>query len=298
MSLLITGHRGFVGGWMLRTGQGVGLDDAAGEPVDLLDVTGVAEAVARIRPQAVLHLAAQSAVPDSFANPAATFNTNVLGTQNLLQGLKSAGFEGRCLFVSTAEVYGQSLSSILPTPEDTPLQPLNPYAVSKVAAEALCSYWQRVEGMDVVIARPFNHIGPGQTPRFAIADFAKAIAEMRLGKREPLLQVGDLDVTRDFTDVRDVANAYRSLLAQGTPGGIYNVCSGVEQNMRQAVETLARLAGVELRIEVDAARLRKSGQRRACGSNSKLTQQTGWVPRIAWEDSLKDILNDWEQQLQ
>jgi GDP-4-dehydro-6-deoxy-D-mannose reductase len=297
MGILVTGHRGFVGGWMLKDKRCVGLDNAAGEGIDLLDVPALVEAVARIKPVAVVHLAAQSAVPESFANPAATFNNNVIGTQNLLQALKLSGFSGRFLFVSTAEVYGQSLSETIPTDETCALKPLNPYAVSKVAAEALCNYWNRVEGLEIIIARPFNHIGPGQSTRFAIADFAHAIAAMSLGQKPPVLPVGDLDVTRDFTDVRDVISAYHQLLETGTPGETYNVCSGTEQNMQQAVQTLARLAGVKIDIQVDTARLRKSGQRRACGSSRKLMQQTSWHPQIDWETSLNDILNHWKQQL-
>lgn len=298
MTLLVTGHRGFVGGCMLSyCPDAVGLDDARGESVDLTNSAEVAASISRLRPTTVVHLAAQSAVPESFADPGTTFRTNLIGTQNLFAGLKASKFAGRVLFVSTAEVYGNTLAAVDRADEQTPLLPLNPYAVSKLAAETLCSYWHRVEKLDVVVARPFNHIGPGQSTRFAIADFAHAVVEMKLGRREPLLQVGDLDVTRDFTDVRDVIAAYQALLQKGESGAIYNVCSGVEQNIRQAVETLAELAGVKLEIQVDPARLRKSGQKRACGDPGKLHAHTGWVPQIGWRQSLQDILNDWERKL-
>jgi len=299
MGVLITGHRGFVGGWALKLiPDSVGLDDAQGEPIDLLDVSGLSSAIARIAPTSVLHLAAQSSVPESFANPTGTFQTNLLGTQNLLTCLKSSGFAGRMLFVSTAEVYGSNLGEDSPTDETVQPLPLNPYAVSKLATEALCSYWQRVEGLDLVIARPFNHIGPGQSTRFAIADFAHAIAEIKLGRREPVLSVGDLEVTRDFTDVRDVIAAYQALLEKGQAGNIYNVCSGIEQNVRLAVEALAELAGVAVTVRVDPTRLRKSGQKRACGSPNKLMNETSWKPMLPWRRSLQDILNDWEEKLQ
>jgi len=297
MSLLVTGHRGFVGGY-LKDGQNtVGLNSENGEAVDLLDKSLLVNVLARIKPTEVLHMAAQSAVPASFKDPVATYNANFIGTQNLLSALKETHFSGRFLFVSSAEVYGAPVETCLPVAETAAAAPLNPYAVSKLAAEALCSYFSRVEGIDVVIARPFNHIGPGQSPRFAIADFAKAIVEIKLGLRPPLLMVGDLNVTRDFTDVRDVVAAYRLLLKHGEAGEIYNVCSGVEQRMSEAVETLCQLANVDVKVEVSADRLRKASQRRSCGNNSKLRGATNWVPQVQWRHSLRDILIDWENKL-
>lgn len=297
MSLVITGHKGFVGNYLLGQPAIAGLDDIAGAPVDLLDLSALLEALTRLKPTAVLHMAAQSAVPEAFRDPVTTYNVNFIGTQNLLSALKATGFSGRFLYVSSAEVYGSTAESELPVSEQAATAPLNPYAVSKLAAEMLCHYYSRVEGMDVVIARPFNHIGPGQSTRFAIADFAKSIAEIRLGKREPVLYVGDLDVTRDFTDVRDVVRAYHLLLEKGQSGHVYNICSGIEQNMAAAVRALAQLAGVEISVIIDPARVRKSSQRRSCGDNSRLKKHTGWQPSISWRQSLTDILNDWESQL-
>ncbi|WP_139110812.1 GDP-mannose 4,6-dehydratase, partial [Acidithiobacillus thiooxidans] len=186
----------------------------------------------------------------------------------------------------------------LPVREDHPLHPRNPYAVSKVAAEALCYQWSQTSSFEIVMVRPFNHIGPGQSPRFAIADFARQVTEIRLDRREPVLQVGDIDVTRDFTDVRDVVRAYALLLEKGRNGGIYNVCSGREYRIRDLLRQLLALAGIEATIEQDPVRLRRAEQRRMVASFDLLHQDTGWQPAIPMEESLQDLLNDWKEQLQ
>ncbi len=298
MSILVTGHQGFVGQYLLRQQGAVGLlAPGEGKAVDLLDAAGVEAAIAAAKPDAVVHLAAQSSVPEAFKDPVATYQSNFTGTHHLLAALKKTGFKGRFLYVSTAEVYGQTADAQLPISEQAPVAALNPYAVSKLAAETLCDYWNRVEGVDIVIARPFNHIGPGQSPRFAIADFAKSIIEVKLGLRPPQISVGDLDVTRDFTDVRDVVSAYMQLLAKAERGLVYNVCSGIERHMGEAVASLAALAGVQISLQQDPSRLRKASQRRSCGSSARLAKHTGWQPSIQWQQSLRDILNDWELKL-
>lgn len=297
MTLLVTGHLGFVGAYVMKDPAAQGLVDETQRPINLLDRAAVFKAVARIRPTSVIHLAAQSFVPAAFENPVGTYESNFIGTQILLEALKATDFSGRFLFVSSADVYGAMDVSELPAMEHSPARPSNPYAVSKVAAEALCSYWHRTEGMQIVIARPFNHIGPGQSTRFAIADFSKAVVEIKRGLRGNVLQVGDLDVTRDFTDVRDVVSAYGALLEHGTSGEVYNICSGIERHLGAAVTTLAELAGVQIDIQVDPSRFRKASQPRAFGSNTKISSDTGWKPRIDWLQSLKDTITYWEQQI-
>lgn len=298
MKLMITGHQGFVGtAAVARTGAD-GLVDSDGKSIDLKDAKAVARAVASNPPDHVIHLAAQTFVPDAFRDPRDTYEVNFVGTHNLLTALKQIGFKGRFLFVSSSDVYGPLVETDLPATESTPLNPLNPYAVSKIAAEALCRYWCLAERMDIVVARSFNHIGPGQSPRFALADFSKTIVEIRKGLRDPVLSVGDLDVTRDFTDYRDVIEAYLRLLDRGRTGEIYNVCSGREHRLKDAVYDLARLAGIGITLTIDPARCRKASQRRALGSAEKLKKDTGWTPVIRWEQSLTDMLNFWETSIQ
>lgn len=294
MKILVSGHRGFVGSHILSCTHAVGLTDGDGQTADLKDASAVLAAIDYHHPDAVIHLAAQSFIPASFNAPEETYTTNFLGTHNLLTALKAVDFSGRFLFVSSADVYGSVKEEGLPLTEATPLSPQNPYAVSKVASEYLCQYWNAAEGMDIVIARPFNHIGPGQSPRFAIADFSRKIAEIKLGRRPALLEAGDLGVTRDFTDVRDIVDAYLRLLAAGERGQIYNICSGTERKLVDVVQDIARLAGVRLEIRVDPSRLRKTEHRRAYGSCDKLKAHTGWAPQIPWSTSLLDVLHYWE----
>jgi len=294
MTLLLTGANGFVGQYVQAAMPCVPLPDG----LDLRDRAALTAAVAAIAPDAVLHLAAQSFVPASFENPHETFDINFTGTLNLLEALQAAEFRGRVLFVGSGDIYGRVPEAALPVREDQPLRPRNPYAVSKVAAEALCYQWSQTSGFEIVMVRPFNHIGPGQSPRFAIADFAKQVMEIRLGRRAPVLRVGDIDVTRDFTDVRDVVRAYGLLLERGRNGEVYNVCSGREHSIRDLLRQLIALAGVDARIEQDPTRLRPAEQRRMVASFDLLHRDTGWQPLIPIEQSLQDLLNDWEKPLQ
>ena len=293
MILLLTGANGFVGQYVQAAMPCVPLPDG----LDLRDRAALTAAVAAMRPDAVLHLAAQSFVPAAFENPRETFDINFTGTLNLLEALQAAEFRGRMLFVGSGDTYGQVPEAALPVREDHPLRPRNPYAVSKVAAEALCYQWSQTSGFEIVMVRPFNHIGPGQSPRFVLSDFARQVMEIRMGRRASVLQVGDIDVTRDFTDVRDVVRAYGLLLERGRNGEVYNVCSGREYRIRDLLQQLITLAGVAAAIEQDPARLRRAEQRRMVASFAALHRDTGWQPAIPMEQSLQDLLNDWEKRL-
>lgn len=295
--VLLTGANGFVGRYMQACLPCISLADAQGT-VDIRDAARIEAAVRHIQPDAVVHLAAQSFVPESFKNPLEAFNVNFFGTFNLLHALKSVGFGGRMLFVGSGDMYGLVAPEALPVTESQPLRPRNPYAVSKVAAEALCYQWSQTEGFDIVMARPFNHIGPGQSARFAVADFARQIVEIKRGQMTPVLNVGDIDVTRDFTDVRDVARVYALLLSKGLNGVVYNVCTGLERSLRGMIEQLLKISGVTASIEQEAARLRPSEQRRIVGSNARLVQDTAWQPELSLEQSLRDLLDYWERELE
>jgi len=292
--LLVTGNLGFVGRHFCSRYGGIGLAEG-GNAVDLRDAKEVHSAVASLQPEAVLHLAAQSSVASSFSDPLSTIAVNFLGTLNLLEALSASRFQGTFVYVGSADVYGKVEEAELPTKETQPLRPRSPYAVSKVAAEAVCFQWSQTASFRVVLARPFNQIGPGQDGRFAIADFARQILEIKLGQRPPVLVTGDLDVTRDFTDVRDTVIAYNTLLGSGRNGDIYNICSGQERSIRSVIEGLLEIAGVTVELQVDMTRLRSSEQRRMVGDPSKISRELGWEARIPLQRTLTDILHDIER---
>ena len=299
--LLVTGRHGFVGTTLARMFAGEsarGGWQLAEVPVDL-DLVDPAQTLAVVRAaaaDAVVHLAAISNVPESFRDPEATLRVNVLGTLHLLQALKGEGFRGPVLFVGTGDVYGLVPEAELPIDERRLPAPRNPYSVSKLAAEALCWQWTVTEGLDIRLARPFNHIGPGQAEAFAVSSFARQIADIRGGRRDAVVDVGDIDVTRDFTDVRDVVHAYLLLLERGAPGEIYNVCSGRECSLREILGRLARLAGVEVTIREDAARLRRAEQRRVRGDAAKIRAATGWEASTPIDESLGAMLRFWDDE--
>lgn len=296
MATLLTGASGFVGAFVQCQIPCVAFDHA-GQHVDLRDAVAVRTAIEQIRPDGVIHLAGQSFVPASFDNPRETYDINFLGTFNLLAALKESDFRGRMLAVGSGDTYGLVPEARLPITEDQPLRPRSPYAVSKVAAEALCYQWSQMEKFALVMTRSFNHFGPGQSERFVVSDFARQVVEIKRGLREPVLSVGDIDVTRDFTDVRDAVAAYALLLERGGNGEIYNLCSGIERSVRSILVRLLELADVDARIVQDPARLRIGEQRRFRGSYEKLHRDTGWEPAISIDQSLQDILRNWEERL-
>lgn len=301
IKLLATGASGFVGQALQRhlqtdAGNAIALCGAA-DIYDLLDPAAMHALIERHRPDQVLHLAAQSHVPTAMQDPAGTLRVNVEGTANLLKALTDSGFAGRLLYVSSADVYGAVAEAALPVTEDTPAAPRNPYAASKLAAELLCLQWQRSHGLDVVIARPFNHTGPGQREDFALSGFARDIAAIGLGLQPAQLRTGNLQVTRDFLDVQDVLCAYLALLQKGRSGQIYNVCSGVELWLHAALQALVDLAGVPVDVQVDASRLRPNEQLRMCGSHQKIHTDTGWQPQCPLRETLQQLLHHWTQEL-
>jgi GDP-4-dehydro-6-deoxy-D-mannose reductase len=265
--------------------------------IDLLDPASLAKGIEETQPDLVLHLAAQSHVPRSISDPRATYNVNFFGTLNLLEALKACGFPGRMLYISSGDVYGLVAPDVLPIAETHAVRPRNPYAVSKAAAELLCYQWTQNHAFEIVLARPFNHVGPGQAEWFVVPDFAKQVVEVKLGLREPVIRVGAIDVTRDFTDVRDVVRAYFLLLERGKKGEAYNICTGREQSIREILERLIVIAGIDCQIVQDEARFRPNEQKRIYGSFAKLNEQVGWQPTIDIDKSLQDVLSYWESKL-
>src|SRR5688572_2684475 len=288
--LLIFGHSGFVGTHLLQ-GARYRADIEVLVPAADLDIRkapAVAEAIRLAEPDWILHLAAQSSVADSVRHPMETYSINTMGTANVVSSAIACGFQGRMLFVSSADVYGTVDAAALPIKESQPGAPRNPYAASKLAAEIICLEAARRSSLDVVIARPFNHIGPGQDSRFVVASFAEQIASIARGERASTIAVGDLSVERDFCDVRDVVDAYFVLFERGRCGDVYNVCSGVSNRLDYVLAQLVLAAGVAVQIKVDESRLRISETPRLVGDNHKL-QALGWRPQIPLSQTLKDV---------
>lgn len=294
---LITGHTGFVGQHALNMWpQSLVLPSMPdGKNMDLRNKDALTQAIQELAPDEVIHLAGISFVPDSIKDPRLTYEVNFLGTLNLLEALKASGFKGKFLFVSSSDPYGLVANENLPIKETLPLAPRNPYAVSKAAAEALCFQWSQTADFEIMIARPFNHIGPGQSEKFVVSDFAKQIVQIARNNKNSDIYVGNIDVTRDFSDVRDVLRAYEALLAKGTNANIYNICSGREISIRSILEMLIDLSGKKINICKDSNRWRPSDQNRVSASYEKIKQTTGWEPIYSIEESVKSVYQFWEK---
>lgn len=264
---------------------------------DITDARAMRDVIERVRPEFVFHLAAQSFVLASWQEPDATLTTNIRGELNLFEAVRQTGVTCRIQIAGSSEEYGLVHPDELPITEDNPLRPLSPYAVSKVAQDALA--WQYVQsyGLDIVRTRGFNHTGPRRGEVFVCSNFARQVAEIEAGLRPPVVQVGNLDARRDFTDVRDMVRGYLLALQKGVQGEVYNLCSGRDWSIRQLLEMLVGMAGVRIEIQPDPARMRPSDVQVLLGSAAKFRAATGWEPRLPFEQTLRDLLDYWRGRL-
>ncbi len=307
MKTLITGGGGFVGRHLaallesaghevqaldLRSPHGM----AAHHECDVRDFDRVVALVRSIAPEWVVHLAAWSSVGTSFHNPTGAFSINAQGTINILEAVRGLGLKAKVLVVSSGEVYGAAEEEG-PVGEEAPIAPVSPYALGKACGELSALYYGNQGGVELIIARAFNHTGPGQTEIFALPGFAKQVAEAERGLREPVIYVGNLDVVRDFTDVRDVVRAYLLLLEKGAPGSIYNVCSGRGRRLRDLAELLVTLSTAKVRIEVEEGRWREAEIPYLVGDNGRIARDVGWRPSIPVEQTIEDTLGYWRERV-
>lgn len=308
-STLITGAAGFVAGHLLDhladDTPVVGWCRPGGrEPdparhldwhaIDLLDQDAVCRAFDALAPSEVYHLAGASQVDASWRSVVPHLQTNALGTHHLLHAVCQAGLACRVLVVTSAQVYELGDD---PISEDAPLVPPSPYGLSKLAQDQLALRAVAEDALDVVVARPFNHIGPGQSPAFAVPSFARQIARIEAGLEPATIRVGNLDARRDISDVRDVVAAYHQLMASGTSGRAYNICSGRAWRIGDLLEELINLATVPVTVEVDEARFRPNDVPVVQGDASRIQSELGWMTKIPVEQTLKDTLEWWRSEV-
>ena len=263
---------------------------------NLCDPELVQALVSEVQPDYILHLAAQSFVPSSFADPWDTLQNNIRAQLNLLEVVRRSGRDVRVLVIGSNEEYGTPRPDDLPQTEESPLRPNNPYAVSKVAQDLLGLQYHLAYGLPVVRVRPFNHTGPGQAPRFVVPAFASQIARIEAGLQQPVMKVGNLEVARDFSDVRDIVRAYHLAVTQGESGEVYNLASGQAQSVQGLLKKLLSLSAVEIRVERDPERYRPVDVPVAYGTAQKFHRLTGWKPEIPFAQTLQDVLAYWREQ--
>ncbi len=290
MRALVTGASGFVGSWLRSHLEEMGDEVLTpGEELDVTDAATVERALSGARADAVYHLAGLAHVGRSWEEPVTVFETNAVGTLHVLDAARRSRPVPRVLVVSSAEVYGAVQPDELPLVEEAQLRPVSPYAVSKAAAEMLGLQAHLGWRVPVIRARPFNHLGPGQSAAFAVPALAGRILEaVRTGSG--VLRTGNLSARRDFTDVRDVVRAYRLLAERGEPGAVYNVCSGRDMSIESVAQDLMAISGSDLRIELDPDLTRPVDVPALRGDASRLEAATGWVPAVPLKESLQAVL--------
>lgn len=294
MKILVTGSHGFVGGFiaaeLVAHGHQPLMHDRhshADVRFDVTDARAASDTIAELKPDACIHLAAIAHVPTCDRDPKSAYEINVGGTLNLLEAFRAHAPQARVLFVSTSLIYGNKPR---PTPldEDANCEPDHVYGVTKLAADLSTLLYHRRHGMPVMTVRPANHIGPGQSPDFVVPAFARQLRDIAAGKSEPRMRVGNLDSTREFTDVRDVVRAYRLLLERGVAGSAYNLSSGRFVTIGWILERLCAAAGVQPGIVVDPAKWRPADTQPRLDC-ARIERDTGWRPEIPLEQSLADI---------
>jgi GDP-mannose 4,6-dehydratase len=267
-------------------------------PADLTDLSSMIKALEIAKPDYIFHLAAQSYVQDSFTNPTATMNANIIGTLNLLEAIRFTNLDPIVHLCSSSEVYGNVTSEEVPVKETHPLCPINPYAVSKAACDLLGYQYFNSYGMKIIRTRMFTHTGPGRTMMSAEASFSKQIARIELGLQEPIIKVGNLDSVRTFADVRDAVTAYYELVRKCKYGEAYNIGGNRTMTIGEMLNYLLSLSSIKnIKIQIDPRLLRPSDVTLQIPDISKFTKCTGWQPTISFEQTMLDLLNWWRQKI-
>ena len=313
MKHLITGIEGFVGGYLLEAILDAGHEvygtfydrstlterakqNCTLEEIDIRNQEKVDSLIDSIHPDIIFHLAAQSSAAVSWKEPQLTMDINIIGTVNLLEGIKKYSPKTRVVMIGSSEEYGLVSADDNPISEEVALRPGNPYSVSKVTCEELCKLYISSYNLDIVMTRSFNHIGVRQSTVFVIADFAKRIAEISMQQREPEFLVGNLSVKRDFTDVRDVVDAYLMLVDKGVSGEVYNVGSGVSNSIQHYLDFMSEREKVDINLKLDNNRLRPSDNPVICCDNTKI-RSLGWNLNYDVYATIGEMIDYWKTHL-
>jgi len=321
MRVLVTGIEGFVGTHLAEYLLGLNGVDVHGtmldpspsrtlkrlapglrlRQADILDTSRIDEIFHDVRPDRVIHLAAQAFVPTAVQNPAATVRTNIMGTLSILEAVRKLAERDvarpAALIVSSGEIYGNVPPAQQPITEEQTPAPANPYASSKAAMDLLAQSYRHTYQLDVSVVRPFNHAGPRQSPTFVCSEFGRRFAEFAARMARPLLKVGNVESRRDFTDVRDVVRAYWMVFDRSGEESVFNVCSGSAHAISEVIETYSEISGVVPEVLTDAAKIRPYGAPVLVGSNERLRRATGWSPSIPFRRTLEDVFRYWQGEI-
>ena len=262
---------------------------------DVNDVYSVEKVLSEVRPDVIFHFASYVSVYDSFKNPLPAFQTNMIGTANLLEAVKKIVPNAKILIPGSAEEYGKVSEDKMPIKRDYPLNPINPYGISKKVQEEIGLYYFQTYGLNIYFTRTFHYTGPGQPLGFVCSDLAKQVADAENGKIKSI-KVGNLKAKRDFTDIRDIVAAYWKVINKGQVGEVYNVCSGKSVSIKEILNKLIKLSKKDLSVEVDTNKLRPSDVPDFIGDNTKL-KNVGWRPKYSISDSLNALLEGWRDEV-
>lgn len=313
---LIIGAGGFVGGYLasclqnefdmevhatklpnVRTQEDLSFLDGRVYGLDILNKEDIVNLLYTVRPDYIIHLAAQSSVSVAWKQPSLTIDVNIKGSVNLMDAVRELYYKPRVLLVGSGEEYGHILEGETPISEDTKLRPGNIYAATKACQNMIGTIYSKAYDMELMLIRAFNHVGPGQSPIFVVSDFCKQVAEIERGLREPVMYVGNLAARRDFTDVRDVARAYGLLLLKGRAGETYNVGSGNAVEIRAILDMIIGMSTADIEVKVDPNKIRPVDVPVIEADITKINSETGWKPAIPLRQTIEEILNYWREQI-
>jgi len=267
------------------------------EDADILDTHSLYATVSRIKPDYIFHLAAQSFVPTSWVSPSVTLEANIVGSANLFEAVRQVGIDPVIQIACSSEEYGLVHPDELPIKETNPLRPLSPYAVSKLAMDYLGYQYFQSYKLRIIRTRGFNHTGPRRGDTFAESNFAKQIALIEKGKQDPVIHVGNLEASRDYTDVRDMVKGYLVAVEKCDPGDVYNICAGTTIKIGDMLNLLLSFSKTKVTVQPDQSRMRPSDVPVLLGDNSKFVAKTGWKPEIPFKKTMEDLLNYWRERV-